>query len=114
MVYSDGSAPYIPAWMTGSDRLASLELGLNATYVAALKATAMMADEAGEDSDSYRSLAESMALTICNRLWIPEAGYFSSMLYGSPYPIQSHAVDHTAQLSPSSPEPPTRKYTGQS
>lgn len=97
MVYSDGSAPYIPAWMTGSDRLASLELGLNATYVAALKATAMMADEAGEDSDSYRSLAESMALTICNRLWIPEAGYFSSMLYGSPYPIQSHAVDHTAQ-----------------
>lgn len=95
--YSDGSTPYTPKWMTGADRLASLELGLNAIYVSALKSIATMAAEAGENTDWYLSLAESLALNICNRLWIPEAGYFSSMLYGAPYPIQSHAVDHTAQ-----------------
>ncbi|MDE6490269.1 MAG: hypothetical protein K2L49_03830, partial [Muribaculaceae bacterium] len=95
--YSDGTTPYVPTWMTGTDRIASLELGVNSMYVAALTATAMMAAEAGDTADHYKTLAESVALNVCNRLWIPEAGYFSSMLYGAPYPVQSHNIDYTAQ-----------------
>lgn len=83
-------------WMTPADIYESMTATTNVTYAHAFGVAAMMASELGKPDGEYSAEARRLRTAVNERLWIPQTGYYSRYLYGSPYALQSQATDNLA------------------
>lgn len=95
--YLDWREQSYPKWMQPKDIYESMALGTNALFVRACEIVGKMAKALGEENHDYDALAKEIAMSINDRLWIPDRGYYSGYLYGGINPIQSDATDALGQ-----------------
>lgn len=86
-----------PDWMETRDLFASNSLSVNALYAAAYRSAATLGQMSGDSPDIYSTQAEKLSQAINDELWIPNRGFYSAFLYGSPWPMVSQATDTYGQ-----------------
>lgn len=91
--------PGLPDWMTPTDILQNLTLSDNIARYTAAEAMLSLDRYHGYEDPGYLPVTpDSLRRNINSRLWIPNLGYYSGMLYGSPTcPIQLNSADNLAQ-----------------
>ena len=83
-----------PEWMTVADRAQSMSLYVNVFHWRTLDVAAQMAEILGLGAaETLRLEAKQARSAINNRLWIPQASRYGSMLYGMPCPIAAQTSD---------------------
>lgn len=97
--YSYMSTDPYPAWMTTAEVFMTGSLTNNVYAYAAAHALEKIESAKGAESDSkrYRELKNRLRSIINSRLWIPNRGFYSEYVYGSPYYIQSQCTDNFGQ-----------------
>ena len=96
--YHMSTDPY-PVWMTTAEVFMTGSLTNNIYAYAAAQVLEKIASARGDISDSkhYRELKNNLKSAINSRLWIPNRGFYSEYVYGSPYYIQSQSTDNLGQ-----------------
>lgn len=105
--YLDWREQTYPRWMQPKDIYESMCLGTNVVFARVCEIVGLMRNELdrlqatplGDYSDVQQIIdaADTLKQSINNRLWLPQAGYYSEYLYGGVYPIQSQATDNLGQ-----------------
>lgn len=84
-----------PRWMEPVDILESISLTTNVCHYAALKT---LTDIGAVEPGGLGVSPDTLRRDINNNFWIPNLGYYSGLLYGSPlYPVQLLSTDNVGQ-----------------
>lgn len=95
--YLDWREQTYPRWMQPADIYGSMCLGTNVVFAHTFELMARMASELNIPAIEYRKTATRLRESINDNLWLPNLGYYSEYLYGTPYPINSMATDNLGQ-----------------
>lgn len=93
---SDYTSTY-PQWMDASDIYGSYSLIDNLYYIRAFDVLADMGVVLGRDAMLWRKRAASLREAVNFRFWLPAEGFYSRMIYGSPYGVMMQGSDNVAQ-----------------
>ncbi len=86
-----------PQWMDASGIYGSYSLLNNIYYIRAFDVLADMGALSGRDASLWRKRAAALREAVNFRFWLPSEGFYSRMIYGSPYGVMMQGTDNVAQ-----------------